>query len=169
ICLNAKKCKFFRTEIKILGNIISRGVIKVDPEKTEQIRSYPLPTNVRELRSFLGLVNYCREFVKGFATLTGPLYEMLTGEKKNSTKKVVLDKKKQEDFRKIKEKLCENIMRVQPNFQKELILVTDASDYGIGAVLLQKDDMGNERMISAFSKKLDKCQRNYSVTDKELL
>ncbi|KAF9756187.1 Retrovirus-related Pol polyprotein from transposon, partial [Nosema granulosis] len=169
ICLNLKKCKFFRDEVKILGNIITGGEIKIDPEKTEQIRAYPTPTDIAELRSFLGMVNYCREFITGFADLTKPLYELLAGEKKKSTRKIVLDEKQREAFNTIKDRLCRESARAQPDIDKDFILTTDASDYGIGAVLTQKDRNNKERMVSAFSKKLDKCQRNYSVTDKELL
>ncbi|KAF9758254.1 Retrovirus-related Pol polyprotein from transposon gypsy [Nosema granulosis] len=70
ISLNEAKFKFFKNEVKILGNIISQGSIKVDPERTERISAYLEPQNIKELRSFLGVANYCREFVQGFADLT---------------------------------------------------------------------------------------------------
>ncbi|KAF9761154.1 Retrovirus-related Pol polyprotein from transposon opus [Nosema granulosis] len=169
ISLNGGKCKMFREEIKILGNIISQGKIKVDPERTQRIRNYSPPTTIKELRSFLGVANYCRGFVPGFAELTGPLYDLLKGEKKTSARAITLDERQMKAFKEMKERLCQATTRFQPNFDQDFILVTDASDVGIGAILLQKDSNGRERLISAFSKKLDKCQKNYSVTDKELL
>ncbi|KAF9752811.1 Transposon Ty3-G Gag-Pol polyprotein, partial [Nosema granulosis] len=100
---------------------------------------------------------------------TGPLYDLLKGEKKNSSKRIEMTEEQLRSFQITKEKICKSAIRAQPCFDREFILTTDASDTGIGAVLSQKDENGKERMISAFSKRLDKCQKNYSVTDKELL
>lgn len=72
-------------------------------------------------------------------------------------------------FQKIKKHLLENTSRAQPNFEKEFVLITDASEHGIGAILSQTDEEGSERMIVSFSKGLYKHQKNYSTTDKELL
>lgn len=65
---------------------MSQGYIKPDPTKIESIQKYPFPTNIKELRSFLGLVNYCREYVKEYAKLTSPLFNELKGETKTSAK-----------------------------------------------------------------------------------
>ncbi|KAF9762731.1 Retrovirus-related Pol polyprotein from transposon [Nosema granulosis] len=169
LSLNRKKCKFFKKEITILGHVVTKGRIKADPEKIEAIRKYPKPTTIKELRSFLGTINYNREFIKDFATLTAPLYEILKGKKKNSAKRITMTENQQNSFEKLKKILCENTERAQPNRHGHFILTTDASDTGIGAILAQKDEVGRERMIAAFSKNFDKCQKNYSVTDKELL
>lgn len=67
IVLNQNKCKLFRREIKILGNIIKQNIIKPDPEKLEAINNYKQPNTIKELRSFLGLVNQTRHFIKNFA------------------------------------------------------------------------------------------------------
>lgn len=66
LSLNISKCHFFEKGIKLLGNIVSQGTIRPDPEKIISIQRYPPPTTIRELRSFLGMVNYCREFIFGF-------------------------------------------------------------------------------------------------------
>ncbi|KAF9762994.1 Retrovirus-related Pol polyprotein from transposon [Nosema granulosis] len=65
--------------------------------------------------------------------------------------------------------MTDETARAQPDFEKEFILTTDASEYGIGAILGQIDKVGREKMISSYSKNFDKHQMNYSVTDKELL
>ncbi|KAF9756156.1 Retrovirus-related Pol polyprotein from transposon 17.6, partial [Nosema granulosis] len=169
ITLNKKKCKFFRKEIKILGNIVSEGMVKPDPEKIECIKQYPIPTTVKELRSFIGLVNYCREFIKNFASIAKPLFDLLKGETKRSVKKLTHTSATKQAFEKLKKEMTDQTARGQPDFSKEFILTTDASEHGIGAILAQKDEKGIEKMISAYSKIFDKHQINYSVTDKELL
>ncbi|KAF9760643.1 Retrovirus-related Pol polyprotein from transposon 17.6 [Nosema granulosis] len=83
-----KKCKFMRTEVKILGNIITESKVKPDPEKIECIRNYPLLRNIKELRSFLGQTNYCRDFIKKFSKITKGLYDLLKGENKRSVKTI---------------------------------------------------------------------------------
>lgn len=68
LALNKNKCKFFKSEVKILGNIVGGGCIRVDNERVEFIKNYPEPTTIKQLRSFLGVVNFCREFIKNFAS-----------------------------------------------------------------------------------------------------
>ncbi|KAF9762085.1 Retrovirus-related Pol polyprotein from transposon gypsy [Nosema granulosis] len=80
--LNRIERNFYKTEIKILGNIVLKGTIEPDPEKIRAIKSYPATTKIQELRSFLDMVNYCREFICGFASIVNPLYAILKGEAK---------------------------------------------------------------------------------------
>ncbi|KAF9762051.1 Retrovirus-related Pol polyprotein from transposon 17.6 [Nosema granulosis] len=169
IILNKEKCKFFRNEVKILGNIISEGLVKPDPDKIQCIKQYPLPTTVRELRSFLGIANYCREFIVDFAGKTKCLYDLLKGETKRSVRRLNHSEETIDAFNMLRKSLTETTSRAQPDFTKEFILTTDASEIGMGAILSQINEKGQERMISAFSKNFDKHQKNYSVTDKELL
>ncbi|KAF9763004.1 Retrovirus-related Pol polyprotein from transposon [Nosema granulosis] len=169
ITLNKKKCKFFQKEIKILGNIITEGRIKPDPEKVKCIKNYPRPNTVKELRSFIGLLNYCREFIKDFASKAKPLFDMLKGETKRSIRKLNHTNDTKNAFEILRAEMTENTSRKQPDFSLEFILITDASEHGIGAILAQKGIDGKEEMISAYSKNFDKHQANYSVTDKELL
>jgi hypothetical protein len=169
LVLNKKKCKWFRREIKILGNIVSEGVIKPDPDKVKAIKEYPLPKTIKELRSFLGLINYCREFLPHFAQVSKSLNDLLKGETKKSVKRVAHTEASILAFKILKNALTEETKRAQPDFNLEFILTTDASDSGIGAILSQVKPSGKEQMISAFSKGFDVHQKNYSVIDKELL
>ncbi|KAF9761187.1 Retrovirus-related Pol polyprotein from transposon gypsy [Nosema granulosis] len=91
LSLNHKKCRFFKKEVKVLGNIIAEGNIKADPKKIATIQQYPQPQTIKELRSFLGSVNHCREFVPKMAFVTAPLYNILKGGKKDSNKKINMD------------------------------------------------------------------------------
>lgn len=169
LSLNEKKSKFFREQFKILGNIISKGMIKADPERIEKLLKYPEPKIMKELRSFLGTINYGREFIKDIAGLTAPLYELLKGERKSSTKSLVPNEKQKETFNKIKKTVSESTIRAQSQFDREFIVTTDASEIGIAVILSQKDSHGNEKMISTFSRTLQPAEKNYTVTEKELL
>ncbi|MGL5771338.1 MAG: reverse transcriptase family protein, partial [Bacteroidales bacterium] len=169
ITLNKKKCKFFQTEIKILGTIISGNKIKPDPCKIEAIKKYPLPENIQQLRAFLGLANYVRTYIKNYATISAKLCEYLKGETKRSVKQIEWSSVAKKCFEQLKQAVINITYRSLPDISKEFILTTDASSTGIGAVLSQIHNNGSERMICAFSKKLDKAQMNYSVTDRELL
>ncbi|KAI5182010.1 hypothetical protein NEOKW01_2150, partial [Nematocida sp. AWRm80] len=169
IYLNNKKCKFFKSEVKILGNIISKGEIRPDPEKITAIKNYPLPKDISELRSFLGIINYCREYVTKFADHTADLYALLKNESKKSKKTIEWNENLRERFNTVKQIITQTTKLSQPDFNKVFILTTDASDKAIGAILAQKDHHGKERVISTFSKILDSTQKNYGITDRELL
>ncbi|KAF9760594.1 Retrovirus-related Pol polyprotein from transposon [Nosema granulosis] len=169
LTLNKNKCKFFKKELKVLGSIISEGKVKPDPEKIEGIKRFPAPKTLKELRSFIGVTNFGSAYIPGYTNIMRPLFNYLRGENKNSQKAIKLNKEALEAFKNIKARIADNLERAQPDFKKEFILTTDASDIGIGAILTQKDAAGREQMIAAFSKSLDKAQKNYSVTDKELL
>lgn len=67
------KCEFYKEEIKYLGHIITQEGIAVDPKKIKEIMEYPVPKNVRDIHSFLGLVGYYRHFIKGFSKVAYPL------------------------------------------------------------------------------------------------
>ena len=111
LVLNEEKCNFFKYEIKILGNIISQGCIMPDPEKTKAINNYKLPTNIKELRAFLGLINYCRGFIPDLAAKSVSLNEMLKGEAKNSIKQITWTDEALEAFRNVKKLLSEETRR----------------------------------------------------------
>ncbi|WUR04295.1 endonuclease [Vairimorpha necatrix] len=169
IALNRKKCHFFKEEIKILGNIVTNKTTKPDPEKVKAINEYKEPTNIAQLRSFLGLINYCREFIRNLSAIAAPLYELFKGESKRSVKSISLSKKEKRAFEDLKRLLTEETIRYKINLRKPFILTTDASEQGIGAILSQIGDDGKEHFVSAFSKSLEKAHKNYSTTDKELL
>ncbi|KRH93398.1 pol polyprotein [Pseudoloma neurophilia] len=169
ISLNPKKCKLFRTEIKILGYIITKGLVKIDPDKSQDIINHKQPENISELRSFLGMCNCARDFVPNFAQFESPLSDLLKGESKKSKKMISWTPDKITAFKNLKMAVSTHTSRNQPDFDLPFILITDASSIAISAILAQKDVHGRLKMIYTFSKKFDKSQQNYSVTDKELL
>ena len=161
--LKARKCQLFQKEVEYLGHIVSSDGIRTDPKKIEAVQNWPTPENVTELRAFIGLCSYYRRFIQGFADIAKPLHR-LTG------KEVLFNWTKECEvaFQTLKHKLCETPILAHPDFSKEFILDTDASDFAIGAVLSQVFD-GQERVISYASKTLSKSERRYCVTRKELL
>ena len=167
--LNKKKCKLFKSEVKILGYIVTNGQVKNDPDKINAIVNYPKPINIKELRMFLGITGLSRNFIPGYASLASKLEAKLKGEVKKSKKLLIWNDELTESFKALKDAVKNNTLRSLPDFNEKFILYTDASDSAIGAVLAQKNGDSNYRMISAFSKKLDSAQKNYSITEKELL
>ncbi|KAI5151822.1 hypothetical protein ENBRE01_2411 [Enteropsectra breve] len=169
IILNPAKCKFYRSEIKFLGRLISKGIVKPDPDKISSIQNFEYPKTIKELRSFLGLLNFCREFIPSLSRKAHPLFTLLEGEKHNSNKSLNLTEMERNVFKSLKKELSDDTLRYQPDMEKEFIVVTDASDYALGGLLIQRNDKGQEQIVHSFSKTLVGAEKNYSTTDKELL
>ena len=161
--LNPKKCALFRTEVPFLGHIVSAEGVKTDPEKTKAVREWPVPQNVKELRSFLGFCSYYRRFVKDFATIAAPLHAML-----KDVQRFEWSVQCQEAFVNLKAALVSAPILQYPDPQQPFILDTDASAHGIGAVLSQLFG-GEERVVAYYSRALSAPERNYCTTRKELL
>ena len=83
--LKPSKCEFFRDQLQYLGHIVSDKGIATDPKKIETILNWPRPKTVTDVRSFTGFTNYYRKYIKDYAKITRPLYELTSGE--NSKKK----------------------------------------------------------------------------------
>jgi len=162
--LKAKKCELFQEEISFLGHRISGKEIKVDLAKIEKITHWPSPINQKEVRSWLGLVQYYAKYVPHLATLATPIFYL--------TRKgvdFVWTTECEQAFQTIKEKLASPPILGTPNVDKGQFTVTcDASLTGLGAVLTQEQD-GHEVTIAYWSKLLNQAQRNYCATHRELL
>ena len=161
--LKPKKCVLFQRKVLYLGHIVTSEGIATDPEKVRVIEEWPTPMCVRDVRSFLGLASYYRRFVKGFADLARPLYNL---EKKSV--RFHWTKQCEEAFCALKRCLMTSPILAYPDHSGEFFLDTDASDFGIGAVLSQVKD-GSEHVIAYASRALKKEEKNYCVTRKELL
>ena len=96
--LSPKKCVLFHKEVTFLGHIVSKQGIATDPRKTEAVRSWSVPKNLRQLRSFLGLCSYYRRFIKDFSTVAKPLHKLT-----EKSVKFVWDSVCQESFSQLKE------------------------------------------------------------------
>ena len=121
------KCEFLKSKIEFLGHIVSEEGIQVDPKKTEAVANWSVLQNVSELKSFLGLANYYRKFVKDYAKITGPLTRLLH---KDVAYNWTSDQ--QESFQTLKDKLVTAPILRTPDFDLEFTVTTDASDFAIG-------------------------------------
>lgn len=169
ISLKLSKCEFYKKEIKILGNIVSQGCVKPDPDKILALKDFKKPEKINELRSFLGLANQTRSYIPKFAELSEPLSSLLKGHTKRSKKTITWSEKETAAFKHLKHHIINNTMRAQPDFSKPFILQTDALENALGAILGQYNNHGEFKMIYGWSRVLTSCEKNYSITDKELL
>ena len=161
--LSPKKCRLFKTKTSFLGHVVSVEGVHTDPSKIKDLQDWPRPKCVTDVNSFLGFCAYYRRYVEGFAEIAAPLYRLK--EKKRS---FVWTTDCEEAFQKLKEHLTTAPILAYPDVDLPFVLDTDASNEGIGAVLSQVCN-GQERVIGYYSKRLDKCQRRYCTTRRELL
>ncbi|KAL5515892.1 hypothetical protein EMCRGX_G001137 [Ephydatia muelleri] len=162
--LRLTKCKFLKESVEYLGHVISRNGICTSPKKIEVIQKEPIPLNVTELRSFLGIVNYYGKFIQSVADLCEPLNELL---QKNTP--WMWTATCMESFNQLKQALGSAEVLCHYNPSEEISLACDASAHGLGAVLSHHFKDGSERPISYASRTLSKAKRNYSQIEKEAL
>ena len=160
--LKPEKCNLLQESVSFLGHVISRHGIGTDPSKIEAVSAWPTPTCQKDVRSFLGLASYYRRFIRDFASKAAPLNGML-----HKSQKFSWSQSQQDSLDLLKSALVSSPVLAMPNDEGHFTLDTDASDFAIGAVLSQTQD-GQERVIAYASKSLDRRQRNYCVTRKEL-
>ncbi|TLX68347.1 hypothetical protein E9993_23230, partial [Labilibacter sediminis] len=147
----------------VLGHKVSSMGIEVDKAKIEVISKLPPPTNVKGVRSFLGHAGFYRRFIKDFSKITRPMTQLLLKDVKFEFSDECL-----QTFELLKEKLTTAPILIGPNWSLPFELMTDASDFAIGAVLGQRVE-GRFKPIYFASKTLNQAQENYTTTEKELL
>ena len=159
---NPQKCDFGRTKILILGYMISEQGIQVCSEKLLQMESWKAPTTGKQVMQHLGFLNYFREMIPSYSTLMAPI------EKLRFEKVLKWTPEYQVIYDKAFKILSSELVLSYPDFSKEFMIATDASNHGIGAVLYQEID-GKTRFISFISRALSGGESNYSATKRELL
>lgn len=167
VTVNLEKSEFGKSKIKFLGHIISPVGIEPDPEKLEAIRSFPAPTNKRQVRSFLGLVNFYRRFLQ-LRELATPKLCALTG--KNAPWN--WDAQAHSEFLMLKDALINAPILVHPDLSRDFCLSTDSSKIGVAAHLFQEyEENGTivQRSIAFSSRVLTKSEKNYGITELECL
>ena len=161
--INVEKCQFGRNSIEFLGHSVSAEGIKPLQDKVEAIRKFPVPSDVKSLQRFLGLVDFYYRFVPGLSGLAKPLHELL-----RKGNKFIWLSACDETMSAIISRLANSVTLQHPNPEAELALSTDAFDSGAGAVLEQKV-RGSWRPLAFFSKSFNPAQCKYSAFDRELL
>lgn len=162
--LQIDKSEFLKKEIEYLGHVVTADGIKPKPEKLETIKEFPIPQTKKEIKSFLGLLGYYRKFIRDFARITKPLTKQLKGKQK--TIKIYSEYK--DTFESCKMFLCNDPILQYPDFSKQFILTTNASNVAIGAVLSQ-GTLGKDKLVSFASRTLSDTELNYSTVEKEML
>lgn len=156
------KCEFGKKQIEYLGHILNSEGIYPSPAKVKAIKEAPAPTCVRELRAFLGLVNYYGKFLPNQSTLLAPLYRLLRSQVPWEWKG-----REQKAFDKCKESLTSDKVLVHYDLNLPVTLACDASAYGMGAVIQHKMPSGEERPIAFASRTLSPAEKKYSQIEKE--
>lgn len=157
------KCAFMQREVAFLGHRIGADGLRVAPDKIGAVKQWPIPKSVGDIRSFLGLANFYRRFVKDYSRIALPLTEL--------TKDKIpwqWGNKQQESFDNLKAALCTPPILIVADQSKPFVLNCDACDYAIGATL-QQDHGNGLQPVAYFSGKMSDAERNYDVREKEFM
>lgn len=183
--LALEKCKFFQTSVRYLGHIVSERGVETDPEKIEALKTWPSPTNLKELRSFLGFSGYYRRFIKDYSRVVKPLTDLTVGypptrkgSKRSEGKGPYHNPKEpfggrwtqlcEEAFRSVIDKLTTAPVLGFANPKLSYFLHTDASIKGLGAALYQEQE-GQMRVIAYASRGLSRSESHYPAHKLEFL
>lgn len=164
LTLNAEKCTIAQTSVKFLGHVVNTQGIRPDPDKIQAVVQFAIPTSVGEVRCFLGMVNQLSKFSPNLADHTQPLRELL-----GKDRTWVWEDAQRQAFEKVKQMLVASpvLALFDPNL--ETILSADASSYGLGAVLLQKQVAGQLLPVAYISRSMTPTERRYAQIEKEAL
>lgn len=176
--IKVEKCHFLQSEVRFLGHQVSAQGVSTDPDKISAVREWPVPSTLKELRSFLGFCSYYRRFIKGFSQVAGPLHDVVNVclKEKSSVKVTQVYKSSwtsqcQNAFKQLKDKLTSAPTLGYADFTLPFVVETDASNLGLGAVLHQNQN-GKQTVIAYASRRLrgaEKNDQNYSSMKLELL
>ncbi|GAB1602684.1 hypothetical protein Ahia01_000548300 [Argonauta hians] len=159
LCFNSEKCAIDQKQINFFGAIYDKDGIKPDPSKVEAIKQLPSPTNVTELQKILGIITYLAPFIPHLSDLTAPLRDLL---KKESDYQWTTSHQK--TMQKIKDIICKEMSLSYFDPSKDTSIQVDASNKGLGAVLLQEG-----KPIAFASKALTESEQRYANIERELL
>ncbi|MFH4977117.1 hypothetical protein AB6A40_003826 [Gnathostoma spinigerum] len=157
-----EKCAFMQNDVTYLGHIIDRTGKRPNPERVAAIKNLPRPRNVTEVEAFLGKVNYYGRFIAELSDKCEPLNRL-----RRKGAKFKWSQDCQRAFERLKNELAGATVLVHYDPKLPLVLATDASSYGVGAVLMHRYADGSEKPIAHASKTLTAAEKNYGQIDKE--
>ena len=163
--LNEEKCQFSQTKVKFLGHIITKEGVAIDPDKVKAIKNFPTPTNLTDLRRFMGMVNHVSKFAgcqladnnKALRDLLKQDNDWIWGESQEIA------------FNKMKQQLISAPVLAHYSPNKKTKISADASSYGLGTVLSQKQGDGSFKPVFFASRSLTKTEQRYAQVEKEAL
>ncbi|KAB0794890.1 hypothetical protein PPYR_11729 [Photinus pyralis] len=161
--LNEAKCSFFQNEIEYLGYIIRKNTIAKSPDKVKAILNMPNPKNVADVRRFLGMITYYARLLPNLSSMTAPLRKLLQHDNQ-----FLWNQECNQAFNNLKMEIASDRVVVPYDPEQPVLLTTDASPYGIAAVL-SHSTANDERPIAFASRSLTRAEQNYSQLDREAL
>jgi len=169
--LKPEKCVFAQRRIEFLGVVLEGNTIQMDPTKIKGVAEWPQPRNPTDVRSFLGFTGFYCYFIPNYSCVARPLLDL--------TKKAapwVWTEAQTTAFEILKKLMCSKPVLTQPQYDKPFIVHTDASAYGVGAILLQEGEVNPQKPtkprlhpITYYSATFTPTERNYDIYERELL
>ncbi|GFV67681.1 retrovirus-related Pol polyprotein from transposon 17.6 [Trichonephila clavipes] len=165
LTIKPSKCKFAQQKVKFLGHIVGQGFRTPSEVKVQDVLEFPTPRTKTQIRAFLGLAGYYQKHINLLSVIAAPLTHALKGRAKKGEIKWTTEG--EDAFREQKGKQTDKPVLYAPNFEREFIVQTDASNAGMGAVLTQLTEQGEEHPILYLSKKFSEVEKRYCTTEKE--
>ena len=163
-CSPRLRCEFHKSSVQFLGFVVSEGKLAMDPAKTKAINDWPSPSNWKEHQRFLRFANFYRRFIRNYSSVANPLTTL------TSTKTLfVWIPEAAKAFSALKNRFTSAFTLVMPDPERQFILEVDASDMGVGAILLQRASDNKVHPCAFFSRHLTPAENNYAVGDRKFL
>ena len=145
-----------------MGHVVGSGKVQPEALKVQAVEKFSTPQTKKDVRTFLGLMGYYRRFIPGYSAIATPLTDLT---KKTALNHVIWTPSCNEAFHALKRALCSSLVLRSPKLSAPFILQTDASNRGIGAVLSQLNDAGEEHPVAFYSRKLLPREEKYSTIE----
>ena len=159
-----EKCKWKVREVEFLGVVIGLEGIRMEKEKVKGVLEWPTPKCVKDVQKFLGLANYYRRFIEGFATVARPLHDLVKKDKKWDW-----TERQERAFQELKEQFTKEPVLAALDINKKMRVEVDVSNYATGGVLSMECEDRLWRPVVFLSKSLNETERNYEIHNKEML